>query len=59
MIVNYIRTREVKNMEPKIITESEFNSNFINRIMKLRLKIEEDKLIYGDAFIQVTDNNGS
>lgn len=46
-------------MEPKIITESEFNSNFINRIMKLRLKIEEDKLIYGDAFIQVTDNNGS
>lgn len=35
--------------------EEEFDSKLINSLIKLRNKIEEDKMIYGDAFIHLTD----
>ncbi len=37
-----------------IITEEQFNHKYIKTFIGLRTKIEEDKLIYGDAFVQLT-----
>ena len=37
-----------------ILTEEQFNQRYIKAFIDFRLKIESDKLIYGDAFIQLT-----
>ncbi len=42
-------------MSNKKLTEKQFSSKFVNNFVKLLAKIETDKMIYGDAFIHMTD----
>ena len=37
-----------------ILTEEQFNKRYVQAFVNLRLKMESDKLIYGNAFSQLT-----
>jgi len=39
----------------KKLTEKDLNIGLLERLAQLKAKMEEDQLIYGDAFIHLTD----